>query len=117
MNAAPTEPTAELTAFCHAIPKMELHCHLLGTVRKNTFIELAERSQAPLTREEIEAFYTRGEKPVGVLRVLRALDQWLLQTPADLERIAYEYLQDAAAHNVRYAEFFGTPRARCNALA
>lgn len=109
MNAAPTEPTAELTAFCQAIPKMELHCHLLGTVRKNTFIELVERAKAPLTREEIEAFYTRGDKPVGVLRVLRALDQWLLQAPADLERITYEYLQDAAAHNVRYAEFFWNP--------
>ena len=92
MNAAPTIATPELTAFTHAIPKMELHCHLLGTVRKNTFIELTERSKAPLEREEIEAFYTRGEKPVGVLRVLRALDQWLLQTPDDLHRISYEYL-------------------------
>jgi adenosine deaminase len=109
MNAAPTAPTPELTAFAHAIPKMELHCHLLGTVRKNTFIELVQRAKAPLTAEEIEAFYTRGEKPVGVLRVLRALDEWLLQTPADLERITYEYLQDAAAHHVRYAEFFWNP--------
>jgi adenosine deaminase len=68
-----------------------------------------QRAKAPLTAEEIEAFYTRGEKPVGVLRVLRALDEWLLQTPADLERITYEYLQDAAAHHVRYAEFFWNP--------
>ena len=75
MNAAPTAPTPELTAFAHAIPKMELHCHLLGTVRKNTFIELTQRSKAPLTLEEIEAFYTRGEKPVGVLRVLREIEQ------------------------------------------
>ena len=40
------------------------------------------------------------------MSVLRTLDQWLLQTPADLERITSEYLQDTAAHNVRYAEFF-----------
>jgi adenosine deaminase len=45
MNAAPTAPTPELTAFAHAIPKMELHCHLLGTVRKNTFIELVQRAR------------------------------------------------------------------------
>ncbi len=109
MNAAPTCATPELTAFVHAIPKMELHCHLLGTVRKNTFIELVQRAKAPLALEEIEAFYTRGEKPVGVLRVLRALDEWLLQSPTDLQRITYEYLQDAAAHNVRYAEFFWNP--------
>ena len=109
MNATAPQSATALNAFAHAIPKMELHCHLLGTVRKNTFIELAERARAPLAREEIEAFYTRGEKPVGVLRVLRALDQWLLRTPDDLHRLAYEYLQDAAAHNVRYAEFFWNP--------
>lgn len=98
-----------LTDFLRAIPKAELHCHLLGSVRQATFTELAARARAPLTGEEIVAFYTRGEKPVGVLRVLRALDAWLLRTPDDLHRIAYEYLQDAAAHNVLHAEFFWNP--------
>ena len=98
-----------LTDFLHAIPKAELHCHLLGTVRRETFAELARREKAPLSAAEIEAFYTRGEKPVGVLRVLRALDAWLLRRPDDLHRITYEYLQDAASHNVRYAEFFWNP--------
>jgi adenosine deaminase len=95
--------------FLHAIPKAELHCHLLGSVRRETFAALARRERAPLSDAEIEAFYTRGEKPVGVLRVLRALDAWLIKQPADLHRLAYEYLQDAATHNVRYAEFFWNP--------
>lgn len=98
-----------LPEFLHALPKAELHCHLLGTVRQGTFAELALREKAPLDAAEIEAFYTRGEKPVGVLRVLRALDAWLLRRPDDLHRISYEYLQDAASHNVRYAEFFWNP--------
>jgi adenine deaminase len=96
-------------AFFQAIPKVELHCHLLGTVRQDTFRELTQKAGAPISDDEITAFYTRGEKPVGVLRVLRALDAWLLQTPDDLHRITYEYLQDAARHNVRYAEFFWNP--------
>ena len=96
-------------AFFRAMPKVELHCHLLGAVRRETFIALAERGNAPIEREEIEAFYTRGEKPVGVLRVLRALDEHLLTRPDDLYCIAYEYLQDAAAHTVRHAEFFWNP--------
>jgi adenine deaminase len=96
-------------AFFHAMPKVELHCHLLGAVRHQTFVELAERGNAPIDRAEIDAFYTRGEKPVGVLRVLRALDEHLLTRPDDLHRIAYEYLQDCAAHNVRHAEFFWNP--------
>jgi adenosine deaminase len=95
--------------FFHAIPKVELHCHLLGTVREATFRDLVRRADSPLTGDEITAFYTRGDKPVGVLRVLRALDSWLLQSPDDLHRITYEYLQDAASHTVRYAEFFWNP--------
>ena len=101
--------TFDIEAFCHAIPKVELHCHLYGTVREATFRDLARKAKAPLTDDEITAFYTRGEKPVGVLRVLRALDQWLIRSGDDLHRITYEYLQDAAAHNVRYAEFFWNP--------
>lgn len=95
--------------FFAAMPKVELHCHLLGAVRYETFVALAEKSNAPLARDEIDAFYTRGEKPVGVLRVLRALDDYLLSAPDDLHRIAYEYLADAAAYGVRYSEFFWNP--------
>ncbi len=95
--------------FLHQLPKAELHCHLLGTVRKQTFEDLVRKVKAPIPQEDIDAFYTRSEKPVGVLRVLRALDQWLLHSPDDFYRISYEYLADAAAHNVRYAEFFWNP--------
>ncbi|VTU38882.1 Adenine deaminase [Variovorax sp. PBS-H4] len=101
--------TAPLDAFLHAMPKTELHCHLFGTVRHATFAALNERAGSPLAQQEVEDFYTRGEKPVGVLRVLRALDAQLLRTPDDLHRITLEYLEDAAAHNVRYSEFFWNP--------
>ena len=116
MAFAPIPPA--LQRFFHAIPKVELHCHLLGTVRRDTFIELARRAKAPLSDEEMQAFYTRGDKPVGVLRVLRALDQWLLRTPDDLARISFEYLEDAAAHNVSYAEVFWNPTGtvRCSGM-
>ena len=103
---APADP---LSTFLHALPKVELHCHLLGTVRRDTFTHLVRRAGAAISDAEIEAFYTRGEKPVGVLRVLRALDAELIRTPDDLHRLTYEYLQDAAAHQVRYAEFFWNP--------
>ncbi len=101
-------PTA-LDTFLHAIPKAELHCHLYGTVRRATFEALNRRAGAPLPDAEIEAFYTRGEKPVGVLRVLRALDAQLVRRPDDLYQLTIDYLEDAAAHNVRYSEFFWNP--------
>jgi adenine deaminase len=95
--------------FLHAIPKVELHCHLLGTVRRATFTEWVHAAGAPISDAEIAEFYTRGEKPVGVLRVLRALDRWLIRHPGHLYRLTSEYLQDAAAHQVRHAEFFWNP--------
>lgn len=106
---APAATAFDLCGFCHAIPKVELHCHLLGTVRHATFKALARQANAPMPLNEIDAFYVRGEKPVGVLKALRALDAQMIRTPDDLHRIALEYLQDAAAHHVRYAEFFWNP--------
>ena len=68
-------------------PKVELHCHLFGTVRRATFTDLVRREAAPISDAEIAAFYTRGDKPVGVLRVLRALDTQLIRQPDDLHRL------------------------------
>jgi adenosine deaminase len=99
----------DIEKFVRAIPKVELHCHLLGSVRRATFTALVRRANAPISDEQIAAFYTRGDKPVGVLRVLRALDAQLIRQPDDLQRLVLDYLQDASEHNVRYAEFFWNP--------
>jgi len=95
--------------FFRDLPKVELHCHLLGTVQRATLAEWVKREKAPITGHEIEAFYTRGEKPVGVLRVFRALEQQLMRHADDLARLTREYLAAAAAHRVRHAEFFWNP--------
>jgi adenosine deaminase len=97
-----------MEAFLRAMPKVELHCHLLGTVRRQTFVDLAHKAGARIAQQDIEAFYIRGEKPVGVLKALRTLDE-IIRVPDDLYRITAEYLEDAAAHTVRYAEFFWNP--------
>ncbi|MDB5364953.1 MAG: adenosine deaminase [Rhodospirillales bacterium] len=97
--------------FFRAIPKVELHCHLLGSVRAATFADLARRHRAPLSTADIDGFYARGARPVGVLHVLRTLERHLLLAPDDFRRIAYEYLEDAAREGVRHAEFFWNPTA------
>ena len=95
--------------FFEALPKVELHCHLLGTVQRATLGDWVRREKASISDDEIEAFYTRGDKPVGVLRVLRALERELMRHADDLARLTREYLAAAAAHNVRHAEFFWNP--------
>lgn len=103
------DPSPAVMAFLQALPKAELHCHLFGSVRRATFEDLVRRAGHPLSSEDIASFYTRGEKPVGVLRVLRTLDRELIREADDLHRLTVEYLADAAAHSVRYAEFFWNP--------
>jgi adenosine deaminase len=100
-----------LEDFLRAIPKVELHCHLYGAVRKETFAQLARRHSAPVSAAQIEEYYTRPRKPWPTNNVLRALDEYLVKESNDLYQITLEYLQDAAAHTVRYAEFFWNPTA------
>ncbi|HEX2625923.1 MAG TPA: adenosine deaminase [Candidatus Limnocylindrales bacterium] len=96
--------------FFRAIPKVELHCHLFGTIRPATFKALARAASAQITDAEIDGFFERGPgKYAGVLKAFRALDAAVIRGPADLHRITYEYLSDAAAHTIRYAEFFWNP--------
>ncbi len=104
-------------AFFRAIPKLALHDHLLGTIARETFQDLAEKRGASITAEEIAAFYIRGEKPVGVLRAFRALEAEVLKEPEDFHRITYEYLTAHARQGVVHAEIFWNPTGSCRNAA
>ncbi|HJP89936.1 MAG TPA: adenosine deaminase [Candidatus Limnocylindrales bacterium] len=100
----------DLDPFFQALPKVELHCHLFGTIRPSTFKALAHAARASVTDDEIDGFFERGPGMyAGVLMAFRALDAAVIRRPDDLHRMTYEYLEGAAAHNVRYAEFFWNP--------
>ncbi len=102
-----TRPLPEAwTDFFSRFPKAELHCHLLGTITKSTFEDLVRLSGAPVTQEEIDGFFTRGDKPVGVLRIFRALEAHILSRPEFLERIANEHTVAVSRLGVRYIEYF-----------
>lgn len=109
--AAGSVVTARHAEFFLRVPKTELHCHLLGTVRHETFSALVRKHRAPLSVGDVDGFYRREGKPTGVLRVLRALERHVLLESDDFRRITYEYLQDAAREGVRHAEFFWNPTA------
>ena len=106
--------TTELQELLSRIPKVELHCHLLGTIRQQTMVEIAAKNQARTTREEIEQFYIRDEKPIGVLHIFRELESHILMDVNDFYRIAYEYGESIAPHAVRYAEVFWNPTGTLN---
>ena len=104
-----------LENFVRALPKIELHCHLYGSVRKRTFEEMTAVRNAPFTADQIDQFYTRPRKPWPTNNVLRALDDFLIRDPGDLYRLTFEYLEDSAMDGVRYSEFFWNPSGGVNA--
>ena len=89
------------------IPKVELHCHVEGTVRLGTVAELAREAGRPLPVDDPALLY-RYDSLDSFLAVFWLIQE-LLATRDDWARIAYESLVDAAGHGLRYREMFFTP--------
>jgi adenosine deaminase len=97
-----------------ALPKTDLHCHLDGSMRLKTILELAEQQKVKLpadTEEGLARAIHMGEVCESLEDYLVAFDVTLsvLQTEEALYRAAYELAQDAAAENVRYLEVRYSP--------
>jgi len=90
-----------------AIPKVELHCHVEGTVRPTTVMELARKAGRPLPVDDPAELYRYSS--LDTFLEIFWLVQETLTEPADWERIAYESLIDGAPHGLRYRETFFTP--------
>jgi adenine deaminase len=90
-----------------AIPKVELHCHVEGTIRPETVLELARKNGRALPTEDATRLY-RYHSLDSFLEVFW-LVQSLLADPDDWERAAYEAMVDAVPHGLRYREMFFTP--------
>ena len=89
------------------IPKVELHCHVEGTVRPDTVVELARKAGRALPVDDPRQLY-RYDSLDSFLAIFWLVQEVLVE-PADWARIAYESLVDAAAHGLRYREMFFTP--------
>lgn len=90
-----------------ALPKVELHCHLEGCVRPQTFIELAARHEVALPTVEPSRVYDYHDME-SFMVVFERLCASVLGH-ADMARITYEALVDAAAMGVVYREMFVNP--------
>ena len=89
------------------IPKVELHCHVEGTVRPGTVVELARKAGRPLPADDPEELY-RYDSLDSFLSIFWLVQETLVSRD-DWARVAYESLIDGAAHGLRYREMFFTP--------
>src|SRR5712692_1121717 len=101
-------------ALLHALPKTDLHCHLDGSLRLRTMLELAEEQKVRLpadTEEGLARAMKIGQRHGSLEEYLKGFEITLsvLQTEASLYRTAYELAMDAAAENVRLLEVRYSP--------
>jgi adenosine deaminase len=92
-----------------ALPKTDIHCHLDGSLRPATVLDLARRLKVKLPADTVEDLTPY----VQVAPTCRSLKEFLdvfhliyplLQDPASVERIAYELIEDCARDNIRHVE-------------
>ncbi|MCK4578661.1 MAG: adenosine deaminase, partial [Candidatus Marinimicrobia bacterium] len=95
-------------------PKAELHCHLDGSLRLDTILDLSEKNKIELPtrdRDTLKKYVTIGDR-IGSLEDYIGkfeLPLKLLQTPEALERVAYELAEDVWNDGVRYIEVRYSP--------
>lgn len=106
---APPDQAAplDLATALDLLPKVELHCHVEGTMRPGTVLELAKRQGLALPTDNLDELYSYGS-------LNEFLDIfWLVQSTLggreDWARLGYESVVDAAVHGRVYAELFFTP--------
>jgi len=89
------------------LPKVELHCHVEGTMRPGTVVELARKNGVPLPSADPTELYSYSS--LDTFLEVFWLVQSTLATREDWSRLAYESIVDGAAHGLVYRETFFTP--------
>ncbi|MGH4137328.1 adenosine deaminase [Clostridium sp.] len=91
------------------LPKIELHCHLDGSVRPGTIIDIAKDEGISIPYYDIENIKREVTAPAEC----KSLDEYLkrfeipiliMQSKESLRRITFELLEDCAKENVKYIE-------------
>jgi adenosine deaminase len=95
------------------LPKAELHCHLDGSLRPLSLLELCKEYGVPLPAGDAEGVrrYMRVEHAHNLEEYLARFTTTVavLQHAASIERVAYELVEDAARDGVRYIEVRNAP--------
>ena len=100
----------DIPDWLHHMPKTDLHCHLGGSIRPQTILELASQNGIKLPADNIDGlrqhivYKNRPRKSLADYLDAIKICESVLTTPDAFYRAAYELCQDAAAENVEILE-------------
>lgn len=106
---------SKLPAFCQALPKIDLHRHLEGSLRFDTVRQLARAQEMglPPTGQLRPMVEVHENQPYTFENFLSKFSTLRLfyRSPEIISRITHEAISDAAADNIHYLELRFTPAA------
>src|SRR5690348_2845742 len=94
--------------YLRRLPKVELHCHVEGTLRPATVVDLARRHDVALPTTDVDRIYDY-ETIYEFLEIFRLVNSTVIDRE-DFARVAYESLEDGVRlGNLKYREMFFNP--------
>ncbi|CAD6222739.1 unnamed protein product [Miscanthus lutarioriparius] len=102
----------EMREWCVALPKVELHAHLNGSVRNSTLLELAKQlgDKGVIVFEDVKDVIMKSDRSLPECFKLFDLFHILTTDHDTVTRVAKEVVEDFAAENVVYLEIRTTPK-------
>ena len=98
----------DYSEYLRRLPKVELHCHVEGTLRPETVADLARKHGIALPTDDIGTIYDY-ETIYEFLEIFRFVNSTVIDQE-DFARIAYESLEDGVKlGNLKYREMFFNP--------
>jgi len=98
----------EYEEFLRKVPKVELHCHVEGTVRASTAADQARKHGVRLPTEDADKLYDY-DTIYAFLEVFRLVSSSFIDRE-DFARMSYETLEDGVnLGNLKYREMFFNP--------
>ena len=96
------------------LPKIELHCHLDGSVRVDTIIDIAKKEGIKLDsyeRCDVEKMVQVPNDCISLNEYLKRFDlaNKVMQSSKNIKRITFELLEDAQKENIKYIELRFAP--------
>ncbi|WP_320047991.1 adenosine deaminase [uncultured Ilyobacter sp.] len=98
-----------------SLPKIELHCHLDGSIRPESVIAIAKKDGIELPTYDLDKIKEQMIAPIDCKNLEEYLTRFdlpglVMQSKENLIRVTSELMEDAAKENVKYIEIRFAPQ-------